>query len=253
MTMHAHTDSPSATQCAHASHCPRPVRLEVLARTPLFHGMGDILSNVEKRMRAQAWATGEYLYMEGDRAHDLFVLASGSAKVIKTTVDGVETIFEILGPGDLFGGLSNLGIAHYSESVQTLEPTCALRIGSSDFRRLLADYPQVAVRAFDEVTTQLLDARGIFKKTSTGTVRERVAYALLRLAGKFGEQQSTALVIHVPLSRSEIAAMTGSTTESVSRVMSQMRRDGIIGPGRKQISIVKLSQLQELAQEFTLD
>ncbi|MFD5867284.1 Crp/Fnr family transcriptional regulator [Corynebacterium sp. NPDC060344] len=240
--------------CGHPHHCPEPVRLRVLARTPLFRGLGDdVIADVDSRMAAHAWAGGEHLYVEGDPAEELFVLASGRAKVLRTSPDGVETILDVLGPGDLFGGLTTLGVTRHGESVRALQTTCALRIGAVEFRALLADHPEVAVRAFDEVAAQLHEVRGLFSATTTGTVAQRVAHVLLRLAAKFGETRPQGLVIQVPLSRADIAAMAGSTTESVSRAMSAMRRDGLIDSGRKWTSLLDTAGLRELSGECAVD
>ena len=108
-----------------------------------------------------------------------------------------------------------------------LQTTCALRIDSEGFRTLLGDYPAVAVRAFDEVAGQLSSTRAAFAAV-TGTVAQRVAGALVRLAAKFGDPGPDGVLLQVPLTRADLAGMTGSTTESVSRAMSAMRRDGVI-------------------------
>ncbi|MDO5701487.1 MAG: Crp/Fnr family transcriptional regulator [Bowdeniella nasicola] len=224
--------------------------MKVLAATPLFRECGDALADIDSRMRAEAWAAGEFLYVAGHSGDNLYVIASGRAKAVRSDPEGVDTIVSVLGPGDLCGSLWHLGETGYAESVQALHTTCALRISVEDFRRLLVDYPQVAVSAFDEVSRQLRDVGDVLAKTSTGTVTERVAHALCRLAEKFGESSADGLLLQLPLTRADLAAMTGATTESVSRVMSQMRRDGVISTGRQWTAVRDMSRLRELSGEF---
>lgn len=238
---------PLRASCGQPHACPAPVRRRVLAATALFGDVGEAgIADIGERMTASSWAAGEYLYVEGDPADELFVVAAGRAKMVRTDADGVEVVLDVLGPGDLFGGLASLGVGEHAESVVAMRTTCVLRIGSEGFRGLLADYPAVAVRAFDEVASQLGVTRAAFAAT-TGTVARRVAGALIRLAAKFGEPAPEGLLIQVPLTRSDLAGMTGSTTESVSRAMSAMRRDGIIATGRKWTAVTDMGALRDIA------
>ncbi|MFZ2749458.1 MAG: Crp/Fnr family transcriptional regulator, partial [Propioniciclava sp.] len=100
-------------------------------------------------------------------------------------------------------------------------------------------HPEVALRVVDDVTALLAQARADVTAQSTATVAQRVATTLLRLAEKFGQDSSSgATLIQLPLSRTDLAGMTGSTPESVSRVMSQLRKDGIIDSGRRWTAIL---------------
>lgn len=73
---------------------------------------------------------------------------------------------------------------------------------------------------------------------------QRVATTLLRLVEKFGQDRAGgATLIQLPLSRADLAGMTGSTPESVSRVMSQLRKDGIIESGRRWTSVLDHDRL----------
>ena len=234
--------------CGEPHACPAPVRRRVLAATALFGDLGEReIADVGERMTARSWAAGEYLYIEGDPADDLYVLASGRAKMTRTDADGAEIVLDMLGPGDLFGGVATLGMGVHGDSVMALNTTCALRIDSDGFRALLGDYPAVAMRAFDEVAGQLSSTRAAFAAV-TGTVAQRVAGALVRLAAKFGDPGPGGVLLQVPLTRADLAGMTGSTTESVSRAMSAMRRDGVIDTGRRWTAITDMAALRELAE-----
>jgi CRP/FNR family transcriptional regulator, nitrogen oxide reductase regulator len=79
----------------------------------------------------------------------------------------------------------------------------------------------VTLRVLSAVGKRLAESREQIAQLSTYTVERRIAAALLRLAGKVGETQEESVLIQFPLSRQDLAAMTGSTTETVSRVMSR--------------------------------
>ena len=219
--------------------------MKVLSQVPLFAGLSqEELAGVERRMVSLSWAEGDVLYTAGAQAEHLYVLAAGRAKASRLAVSGQEVVVDLLAPGDLFGGMRTLGRPTYPETVRALTTTCALRIDSQAFRNLLTTYPQVALRVIDDTAALLVLARSDVAAQSTETVAQRVASTLLRLADKFGQDSiSGATLIQLPLSRNDLAAMTGSTPESVSRVMSQLRKDGIIDSGRRWTAILDRERL----------
>ena len=241
---------PLRAGCAEPHHCPAPVRLRVLRQVPLFAGLSDDeLTGIDARMVSLAWATGEALYRAGEPADHLYVIAAGRAKAWHGTPDGQEIVVDLLAPGDLCGGLQVLGQVQHAETVQALSTTCALRIDTAAFRAVLGDYPQVALRALDDTAALLAQARSDVAQVASATVARRVAARLVRLAEKFGRDtgDGRGTLIHLPLTRKDLAGMTGSTPESVSRVMSQLRRDGVIDSGRGWTAVVDRDRLAELA------
>jgi CRP-like cAMP-binding protein len=97
------------------------------------------------------------------------------------------------------------------------------------------------------VGARLQEARDAIARLSSLPVSARVAAALLKLAEKLGAPDPRGVLIRTPLSRQDLAAMTGATTESVSRVMSQLRRDGVIASGREWVAIRDAARLTEFA------
>lgn len=222
--------------------------MRVLQHVAMFSDLSpDRLTEVNGKMTALAWAEDDPLYQSGDTADHLYVLASGRAKAFRSTPDGQDVVVDLIAPGDLFGGLQTLGQPQHTETVQALTTVCALRIGTEEFREILTEQPQVALRVLDSVSAQLSLARSSVTQQSTATVAQRVAAALLRLAEKFGETGANGTLIQIPLSRADLAGMTGSTTESVSRAMSRLRRDGVIDSGRRWTAILDHDRLEALA------
>ncbi len=241
---------PLRATCAQPHACSPEVRFRVLQHVDLFRDLTpDQLASVNARMIALSWAEGDPLHQAGESADHLYVLASGRAKAFRPTADGRDVVIDLLAPGDLFGGLRSLGRPQHTETVQALTTVCALRIDTAAFREILTDLPPVALRVLDSVSAQLADARSSVTQQSTATVAQRVAATLLRLAGKFGETGRDGILLQIPLSRADLAGMTGSTTESVSRAMSRLRRDGIVDSGRRWTAILDHDRLAELAAQ----
>lgn len=220
--------------------------MRILAQIPLFAGLTDgELASIDRRMVSLSWGEGDQLYTAGEPAHHLYVLVAGQAKIFQSAPNGQNTIVDILAPGDLFGGLNTLGLPSHAETAEALVTTCALRMDTSVFREVLLEHPQVALRVLDDVTALLGAARSEAGQHAATTVAQRVATTLLRLADKFGQHGASGggTLIQLPLSRADLAGMTGSTPESVSRVMSRLRKDGIIDSGRRWTSILDRDRL----------
>lgn len=241
---------PLRSFCSRPHPCPVEVRMQVLQGVDVFSDLSaDQLTDVDAVMTARAWATDDLLYRAGDPAEHLFLLASGRAKAFRSTAEGQDVVVDLMAPGDLFGSLQILGQPQYTETVQALTTVCALRIGTAEFREILTRRPQVALRVLHAVSTQLSLARSSVTQQSTATVAQRVAATLLRLAEKFGETSGDGTLLEVPLSRADLAGITGSTTASVSRVMSRLRSEGVIESGRRWTTIRDRDRLRELAAQ----
>lgn len=236
---------PLRVTCAQPHQCPEPVRLQVLAHVPYLAGLTEEdLRRIDRRLVSLSWGEGDPLYRAGEPAEHLFVMASGRVKVTQSTADGTEVITDLVVPGELFGTLSSLGEPTYPETAQALTTTCALRMDAGAFRDVLAEHPAVALRVLDDVAARLAAARSGAARAMTGSVEQRVATTLLRLADKLGQDRhSGGTLLQIPLSRADLAAMTGSTPESVSRVMSRWRRDGVVESGRRWTAVVDRDRL----------
>lgn len=105
----------------------------------------------------------------------------------------------------------------------------------------------------DDVTVSLSGARSEASQHASSTVTQRVGATLLRLAGKFGQHSADidGVLIQLPLTRADLAGMTGSTPESVSRVMSRLRKEGIIDSGRRWTSILDRDKLAAVVASAT--
>ncbi len=164
----------------------------------------------------------------------------------RPTVDGQDVVLDFLGPGEHFGSLAELGDAAYREDVTAHTHACILYTTADDFNALLRQYPAVTLATLGIVASRLRTAHSMIEQLSAYPVEHRVAATLLHLARKRGSEGRQGLLIDIPLSRQDIADMTGATVETVSRVMSQFRRDGLIDSGRRWISVLDVDALQHV-------
>lgn len=229
--------------------CPRPVRLYVLARAPYFIGLSEAeLDVIDSHMRTASWAAGDYIFHAGDKGDALYVVAEGRVKLSQVTPDGTETVTDILVPGELFGAMGQVGEPFHTHTASALVGTCTLRIDPADFREVLATQPRVGLRVLDDVAARLIRAQSDIGGQGTDTVAQRTATALLRLADKLGEDRGKdGIMLEVPLSRADLAGLARSTPESVSRVMSQWKKEGVVDSGRRWTALLDRERLEDEA------
>lgn len=238
---------PVKTSYAPQHACSPAVRMRVLSSTPLFADLpAEQLREIDRRMTNVHAGEGDVIHAQGERARFFYVLAAGRLKAYRTSADGQETVVDLLGSGDAFGGADTFGRTEHAETVAALTSVCVLRVDAEGFHDILRTFPAVALRLIDDLSGQLMETREAVTQRST-TVTQRVAATLLRLAGRFGEQHSDGTLIQLPLSRADLAGLTGSTPESVSRAMSRMRSAGLVESGRRWTKILDLAGLRAAA------
>jgi CRP-like cAMP-binding protein len=162
-------------------------------------------------------------------------------------------LLDILHGGDYFGSLSTFGGHRYLETAVAQTDSCILRISTQAFEQILADHPDVTRKLLEAVSRRLAESQEIIKQLSTYTAEQRIASALMRLASKLGETRGEGVLIQLPFSRQDLAAMTGATTETVSRVMSRFTEDGWVKSGRKWVTITNPKQLEELIKRGAIN
>lgn len=174
-------------------------------------------------------------------------MASGQVKLLRHSLGGQDVLLDILKPGDYFGSLSTLVDDVYPDTAQAHTAVCVLRISSDTFRTLLQQYPSVALAVLDITAKRLQESQEIIHRLSTDSVEQRIAAVLLKLAHKLGEISDEGILIQMPLSREDLAQMTGTTTETASRIISQLQKEGLVHTGRQWMAITNKPGLEKIA------
>jgi CRP-like cAMP-binding protein len=230
--------------------CSLDYRLKIVGRLPFFkHLPAEAISKINLLFHDRDARAHERIYFEGDDAKFLYLVAMGKVKLIRNATSGREVLLDILRGGEYFGALTALGGRVYAETAIAQTDCCILQISSADFEAILSEYPDVARRALEVVSQRLTESREIVQQLSSFTAEQRIAAALLRLAGKLGEARGDNVLIQLPFSRQDLAAMTGATTETVSRVMSRFADEQLVKSGRKWVTITDMKQLKQVAEK----
>jgi len=246
--MAARRSTPIKLENIEPQMCSIHTRYEILSRVPFFTQLAaKEVAKVNEMFREYGYKPGESIYFAGQPATHLYVVAVGHVKLVRHTLSGQDIVLDVLTPGEFFGTLSVLGSELYQDTAQAQTDCCVLAITADTFQTVLQHYPPVALTALNIMSLRLEQAHETVRQLSAHSVEQRIAAVLLKLARKVGSQQAEGLLIQLPLSRQDLAQMTGTTVESASRVMSQLQKEGFIRTGRQWVAITNAAELELIA------
>ena len=195
----------------------------------------------------------ETVVLEGDDSMQaLYLIATGSVQVYMTGIDGRETILSFLERGDFFGEMSLIDGEPRSASVRTVTDAKLLVIHRESFLSLIRKTPEIAMALMSELCKRLRKANKQIGSLSTMSVSGRVAGTLLNLMQERGVRIHTdngnmVTVIHNRPTQQQLADMSGTTRETVSRICSLLVKTNAIAMTGKDIVIFDEDMLQEKA------
>lgn len=187
--------------------------------------------------RMREIAEGEAVFRQGDAAREFFLLLDGRLKVSQVTPDGRQVVVRHVNPGDLYGIAMALRREDYPGTASAVTESLTLAWDSKHWDGFVERNPSLAVGALHTVGQRLQEAHTRIRELSTEEVERRVAHALLRLANQAGRKADDGVLIDFPVTRQDIAEMTGTTLHTVSRIMSAWEERGLIASGRKRVTL----------------
>lgn len=221
----------------------------LVADLPLFADVapGD-LDEILREARSSRYPKTSNVFEQDEEAHSFFVLLHGHLRVVKFTPDGQQVVVRYVGPGEIFGVAMAIGRTTYPATATAVVDSIALAWPSAAWPRLVAKHPALAVNTLQTVGSRLQDAHTRVVEMSTEEVERRVAHALLRLAKQAGRKIEQGVQIDFPISRQDVAEMTGTTLHTVSRILSAWESDGLVEGGRQRIVLKDPHRLFMLAE-----
>lgn len=218
---------------------------------PLFAAL-DAAALAEVRAAAQMKrvTAGATFFREGDPASSFFVLDSGSVKLTQLTPEGHQVVLRLVGPGDAFGGVAAFGGGTYPITAEAVTEAAALEWLGGVMARLMERHPRLALNALQFVAARLHELEVRYRQLATEKVERRVARALLRLVQQAGRPIDAGVLIDLPLSRDDIAQMTGTTLYTVSRIVSSFEAAGLLDAGRQRVVIRNAQALSRIADDL---
>ncbi len=180
------------------------------------------------------------LFAEGDAPRSLFFLQSGSIKTFKSHPEGKELITNLYSTGDFFGFEPLLENGNYLESAIALEDSEVIIIPKDDFLTLLNSHTDISSSFIALLCKKVADKEKQLLNLAYNSVRQRTAEALLKLQN-LAEGKDT-----ITIAREDLAKIVGTASESVIRVLSDFKDEGLIEIETGKIKIIYSDKLEKV-------
>ncbi len=211
---------------------------------PLFAKMApEALDDVLRRAASFRYPVGQAVFEQGQLAEHFFVLLHGRLRVTQVTPEGQQVVVRVVNPGDLFGIAKALRRSDYPGTATAVVESIVLAWPMGIWSDLLEQHPALAVNAMQTMGSRLLEAQQRIREMSTEEVERRVAHTVLRLANQAGRKDTGGVRIDFPISKQDIAELTGTTLHTVSRILSAWESAGLVEGGRQKLLIRDPHQL----------
>lgn len=217
----------------------------------IFGGLfKDDLHSLSSSKGCNFYQKGQTIFQEGTRPMGLYCLNTGKAKVFKLGDEGKEQIVRLAKEGDVLGYRSLISGEVYSASAEALDETCICFIPREVFMKLIETNKEVSLNMMKLLSNDLREAEKKSTELAQKPVRDRLAEALLMLKDTYGFEEDEQ-TINIVLTREDLANIVGTATESVIRLLSEFKNDGLIALDNKKIKILDMDKLSNTANLYS--
>ncbi len=224
------------------------IDISLVRNLPLFRQMEPpALARLMARATSRRVPQGDAVFEQGATAVAFYLLLHGRLKVTQVTSDGQQVIVRVVHPGDLFGFARALARPDYPGTARAAVESIVIGWPMGDWDAVVENNPRLAINAMQTIGQRLDEAHTRLREMSTQEVERRVAHAVLRLAEKAGRIEGGGTRIDFPITRQDIAEMTGTTLHTVSRLLSAWETRGLVTGGRQKLTVIDADGLSRIA------
>jgi CRP/FNR family transcriptional regulator, cyclic AMP receptor protein len=220
---------------------------KALARPSFLALTGAELEQFQSIAQEITHPAGAVIFSEGDAASGIYLVCSGQVKLTTTSEDHHRMILKIAQPGDLLGLSAMLNDLPYEVTAQTLVQSSFKYIARQQFLDFIRNSVKAgfatALALAKEHHEVFLGARRLALSPSATARIAHVLIEFLHSAGTQGSSHSFPLM----LTHAELASLAGTSRETVTRLLNQFEREGIIARRDSTVTVMQLSHLEKLA------
>jgi CRP-like cAMP-binding protein len=224
--------------------------IAALRRCALFAKVDDdTLALCAASLRIRRYRKNETIFHQGDPGDSLYIIESGSVKIVLPSPEGEEgAIIATLSHGDFFGELALLDGAPHSATAVAIESAEALVLRRDRFEDLVETEPQLRRALFSGLVTELRRLTGHVEELHFLDLPGRLASRIVRLARESQPDASTDIRLDWPFTQSDLAAMIGGTRQTVNRLLADMTAQDLVRLERDALIIPDLDRLARAAE-----
>nr|WP_314838716.1 response regulator [uncultured Flavobacterium sp.] len=197
------------------------------------NGLNELKKIIAER-KTRLFKKNQVIHYEGDNATGIYLVISGKIKTIKMTEDGHELMTGIYQKEDFLGINIILSSKPYDDTATAMEDSYLCFFPKIQFDQMLQQYPDVAGKFIEILSSEIRNKDAYLLQLAYQSVRKRLAEAILRL---FKNETS------IRISRDELAALTGTASETVSRTLTEFKNEGLIEKKGSVLTILNFDKI----------
>ncbi|MBS1517507.1 MAG: Crp/Fnr family transcriptional regulator [Bacteroidetes bacterium] len=209
----------------------------------------DDVEKISEYKHCNLYLKGQTIFNEGNHPTGLFCINKGRVKLSQTGFEGKEQIIRLAKDGDVMGYRSLISGEPYSASATVLEDSRICIIPKSIFYDLIKNNAALTGKIMKLLANDLKFAQNKITNLAQKPVIERLAETLLMLKEYYGMKENEPY-LNITITREEIANIVGTATETAIRLLSELRKEGILELEGKKIKIIKSEALLKLANLY---
>ncbi|MBK9944145.1 MAG: Crp/Fnr family transcriptional regulator [Kouleothrix sp.] len=205
----------------------------------------DQLGLLARSVGVQAFQRAEPIFHQGSIGSTLFIIVAGQVRIYTTSEAGQELTITLLREGDFFGEMALLDGQPRAASAEAMCKTLTLTLHRSAFLHTISACPPIAASVLEVMALRLRQSNTVAEQLANLSAAQRVVLQLRGLVARYGIADDGALRIDLHLTQDDLASLSGTTRETVNRVLAHLREQGVIRVERARISILDLAQLEQ--------
>ena len=222
---------------------------QLLKNLPLFGELDDgELKAIWGHVHTRTYKKGNIILFEEDPGDSLFIINEGRVKITRLSEEGKEVILSILGEGEFFGEMSLLDGESRSANVIALSDSEVFILKREDFLKIVKTNPQIAISLLEELARRIRKSDQQIEYLSLADAESRVAITLLRIAEETGTFKMGQVTIEELPMQQDMANMSGTSRETISRVLGDFKDKEYIDKKGKKLIIL---DYEKFRSEFT--
>lgn len=219
-----------------------------------FSGLNTLniseLNEISESKITKSFKKGDVIFDEGEHLKGVYCIRYGIVKLTKLSSNGKDQIIKFVTNGEVLGQRSVIVQEATNLRAIAINDMESCFIPKSFFIDNIKNNPQFSLRMLKDLAHEIKEADDIIVNISQKPVKQRIAEAILHLEKSFGLDDDGFLFIK--LSREDLSNIVGTATESCIRLLSEIKKEGLISTSAKKIKISNKESLQKLADGVSL-
>jgi CRP/FNR family transcriptional regulator, cyclic AMP receptor protein len=220
-------------------------KLELLRRVTTFSRLtDDQVALLAQSVGSQTFERGETIFHQGSIGSSLYIIVRGQVRIYTTSEAGQELTVTLFHDGDFFGEMALLDGQPRAASAVAMCKISSLTLHRAAFLHTISACPPIAASVLEVMALRLRQSNTVAEQLANLPASRRVVRQILDLAARYGIADGGVIRIDLHLTQDDLASLSGTTRETVNRVLASLRDQGLIRVERARVSVLNLPELE---------